>query len=251
MLPFERHTHILELMDVHESLLTHEFAQKLGASEATIRRDLQHLAERGLLARTHGGAIRIQRNIAHEPAFATKSVRMQAEKSAIAEYMAAQVRDGSTLIFDAGTTILEVAKRLAGRPLTAIALDLPTAQALAVGATEVLLLGGRVRSDSFSITGPWTEDQLRDLRADAFLMGAHAVDERGISNAVIEEATVKRLATQVSLRTILLADHTKFGWRAMAQVCPLQSVHQIVTDRDSRHLTWLKEAGPELTVVKK
>lgn len=249
MLPFERHTRILELMDSHESLLTHELAHKVGVSEATIRRDLQQLSGRGLLARTHGGAVRVQRSIAQEPAFATKSVRMQAEKVAIAEYMAAQIRDGSTLIFDAGTTILEVAKRLAGRPLTAIALDLPAAQALAVGATEVLLLGGRVRSDSFSITGPWTEDQLRDLRADVFLMGAHAVDERGISNAVIEEATVKRLATQVSQQTVLLADHTKFGWRAMAQVCPLQSVHQIVTDRDSRRLPWLRDAGPALTLV--
>jgi DeoR family transcriptional regulator of aga operon/DeoR family fructose operon transcriptional repressor len=249
MLPFERHTRILELMDIHESLLTQELAQKVGVSEATIRRDLQHLSERGLLARTHGGAVRVQRSIAHELAFATKSVRMQAEKVAIAEYMSGQIRDGSTLIFDAGTTILEVAKRLAGRPLTAIALDLPAAQALAVGATEVLLLGGRVRSDSFSITGPWTEDQLRDLRADVFLMGAHAVDERGISNAVIEEATVKRLAAQVSQQTVLLADHTKFGWRAMTQVCSLQTVHQIVTDRDSRRLPWLRDAGPALTLV--
>ncbi|WP_288404019.1 DeoR/GlpR family DNA-binding transcription regulator [uncultured Deinococcus sp.] len=249
MLPFERHTRILELMDAHESLLTQELAQKVGVSEATIRRDLQQLSERGQLARTHGGAVRLERSAHQEPAFATKSVRMQAEKSAIAEAVARQVRDGSTVIFDAGTTILEVARRLAGRPLTAIALDLPAAQALAVGATEVLLLGGRVRSDSFSITGPWTEDQLRDLRADLFLMGAHAVDERGISNAVIEEATVKRLAIQVSQQTVLLADHTKFGWRAMAQVCTLQSVDQIVTDRGSRRLAWLKDAGPALTLT--
>ncbi|PNY79298.1 DeoR/GlpR family DNA-binding transcription regulator [Deinococcus koreensis] len=249
MLPLERQTRILDLMEVHETLLTQEIAEKVGVSEATIRRDLQGMAERGLLARTHGGAVRLQRSLTREPAFAAKSVRMPSEKGAIADYVAAHVTDGSTLIFDAGTTILEVARRLAGRPITAITLDLPAAQALAVGETEVLLLGGRVRSNSFSITGPWTEEQLRGLRADVFLMGAHAVDERGVSNAVIEEATVKRLAVDASARTLLLADHTKFGWRAMTQVCALDRVERVVSDRGSRKFGWLKESGVELSLV--
>lgn len=249
MLPLERQTRILELMDAHETLLTQELAEKVGVSEATIRRDLQGLADRGLLARTHGGAMRLQRNLAQEPAFATKSVRMPAEKVAIAEYAASQVPDGATVIFDAGTTILEVARRLAGRPLTAITLDLPAAQELAVGSTEVLLLGGRVRSNSFSITGPWTEEHLRNLRADVFLMGAHAVDPRGISNAVIEEAMVKRLAVEASQTTMLLADHSKFGWRAMTQVCGLEQITRIVSDRRTRKIEWLRDAGVNLSVV--
>ena len=249
MLPLDRQTRILDLIEVHETLLTQEIADKVGVSGATIRRDLQELAARGLLARTHGGAVRLQRSLTQEPAFAAKSARMQTEKMAIADYAAAQIQDGSTVIFDAGTTILAVAQRLAGRPLTAIALDLPAAQALAVGATEVLLLGGRVRSNSFSITGPWTEEQLRSLRADVFMMGAHAVDERGISNAVIEEATVKRLAVEVSHKTMLLADHTKFGWRAMTQVCALDQVQQVVTDKGSRKLEWLKDSGMNVAFV--
>src|SRR6476469_6794933 len=105
MLPLERQTRILDLMDAHETLLTQEIAEKVGVSEATIRRDLQGLAERGLVSRTHGGAMRLERNIAREPAFATKSVRMPAEKMAIADYAASQVPDGATVIFDAGTTI--------------------------------------------------------------------------------------------------------------------------------------------------
>ncbi|WP_019011667.1 DeoR/GlpR family DNA-binding transcription regulator [Deinococcus aquatilis] len=249
MLPLERQTRIIELMDVHETLLTQEIAEKVGVSEATIRRDLQGMAEQGLLARTHGGAVRLQRSLTQEPAFAAKSVRMPSEKLAIADYVASQVKDGSTLIFDAGTTILAVAQHLAGRPLTAITLDLPAAQVLAVGETEVLLLGGRVRSNSFSITGPWTEEQLRSLRADLFLMGAHAVDERGVSNAVIEEAMVKRLAIEASAKTLLLADHSKFGWRAMTQVCALDRVSEVVSDRKSRKFGWLTDAGPKVTLV--
>ncbi|GAA4018061.1 DeoR/GlpR family DNA-binding transcription regulator [Deinococcus rubellus] len=249
MLPLERQTRILNLMDEHETLLTQEIAEKVGVSEATIRRDLQGLAERGLVSRTHGGAMRLERNIARETAFATKSTRMPAEKMAIADYAASQVPNGSTVIFDAGTTILEVARRLAGRPITAITLDLPAAQVLAVGETEVLLLGGRVRSNSFSITGPWAEEQLRNLRADQFLMGAHAVDERGVSNAVIEEAMIKRLAVEASHSTTLLADHTKFGWRAMTQVCGLERIKRVVSDRQTRKFEWLKDAGLTLNLV--
>ncbi|WP_407543509.1 DeoR/GlpR family DNA-binding transcription regulator (plasmid) [Deinococcus radiomollis] len=249
MLPLERQTRILDLLETHEKLLTQEIIDKVGVSGATVRRDMQDLAERGLIARTHGGAIHIQRSLAQEPAFAAKSVRMQREKIAIAEYAATQIHDGSTLIFDAGTTILEVARRVAGRRLTAIALDLPTAQMLAVGETEVLLLGGRVRSNSFSITGPWTEEQLRGLRADVFLMGAHAADERGVSNAGVEEAMVKRLAIESSHKTMLLADHTKFGWRAMTQVCGLERIAQIVTSKGSSRLGWLHDTGAEVQVV--
>ncbi len=249
MLPLERQTRILDLLETHEKLLTQEIIDRVGVSGATVRRDMQDLAERGLIARTHGGAMRLQRSLTLEPAFATKSVRMQREKVAIAEYAAAQIQDGSTLIFDAGTTILEVARRVAGRPLTAIALDLPTAQMLAVGETEVLLLGGRVRSNSFSITGPWTEEQLRGLRADVFLMGAHAADERGVSNAGVEEAMVKRLAIEASHKTMLLADHTKFGWRAMTQVCGFERIGQIVTSKGGGKLSWLKETGSDVHIV--
>jgi DeoR/GlpR family transcriptional regulator of sugar metabolism len=249
MLPLERQTRILDLIETHEKLLTQEIIEKVGVSGATVRRDLQDLAERGLIARTHGGAMHVARSLAQEPTFATKSVRMQNEKIAIAEYAATQIQNGSTLIFDAGTTILEVARRVAGRPLTAIALDLPTAQMLAVGETEVLLLGGRVRSNSFSITGPWTEEQLRGLRADIFLMGAHAVDERGVSNAGVEEAMVKRLAIEASRTTMLLADHTKFGWRAMTQVCNFERIQKIVTSKGSGKQGWLQDTGATIQLV--
>lgn len=249
LLPLERQERILSLLETHDKLLTHQVADELGASLATVRRDLAELAERGLVARTHGGIMRARLSLAQEPAFAAKAARMRREKAAIAARAAQDIPSGSTVILDAGTTIQEVARCLAGRAITVITLDLPAAQTLAVGETEVLLLGGRVRSNSFSITGPWTEAYLRDLHADVYLMGAHAVDERGVSNAGLEEAVVKRLAIRASTRTVLLADHTKFGVRAMAQVCPLGQVDQVITDRGAPDLTWVREAGPDVVLV--
>lgn len=249
LLPLERQERILSLLEIHDKLLTQQIADEVGASLATVRRDLTELSERGLVARTHGGIMRARLSLTQEPAFAAKAARMRREKAAIALRASQEIPNGATVILDAGTTMQEVARCLAGRPITAITLDLPAAQTLAVGETEVLLLGGRVRSNSFSITGPWTEAYLRDLHADVYLMGAHAVDERGVSNAGLEEAVVKRLAIAASARTVLLADHTKFGARAMAQVCPLDQVQQIITDAGAADLPWLRTAGPELVLA--
>jgi DeoR/GlpR family transcriptional regulator of sugar metabolism len=239
-LPMERQERIVALLEEREALLTQKIADQLGISLATVRRDLIELAQRGLVIRTHGGAMRPSRSLAQEPAFASKTARMREEKIRIAAHVADMVEDGSTLIVDAGTTTLEVARRLAGRRIVVIALDLPAAQELSQGQTEVLLCGGRVRSNSYSITGPWAEEHLRDLRADLFIMGAHAVDERGVSNAGLEEAMVKMLALKASTKTILVADHTKFGQRAMVQVCPTSEIDLVVTDKGSDQ-AWLLE----------
>jgi DeoR/GlpR family transcriptional regulator of sugar metabolism len=237
----ERQERIVALLEERDALLTQQISDQLNISIATVRRDLIELAQRGLLVRTHGGAMRPSRSLAQEPAFASKTARMREEKIRIAAHVASMVEDGSTLIVDAGTTTLEVARRLAGRRIVVIALDLPAAQELAQGQTEVLLCGGRVRSNSYSITGPWAEGLLRDLRADVFIMGAHAVDERGVSNAGLEEGTVKMLALKASARTILVADHTKFGQRAMVQVCGNTEIGLVVTDKGADQ-PWLNES---------
>lgn len=244
----ERQERILALLEERDALLSKQIADELSISLATVRRDLTELEQRGLLVRTHGGAMRPGRSLAQEPAFASKTARMREEKVRIAAHVAGMVEDGSTLIVDAGTTTLEVARRLAGRRIVVIALDLPAAQELAHGQTEVLLCGGRVRSNSYSITGPWAEGHLRDLRADLFVMGAHAVDERGVSNAGLEEATVKMLALRASTRTILAADHTKFGQRALVQVCPASEIGLVVTDKGANH-PWINETFAEVIRV--
>jgi DeoR/GlpR family transcriptional regulator of sugar metabolism len=247
-LPLERQERILALLDEKDALLTQQIADEVGISLATVRRDLQELGQRGLIARTHGGAMRSQRSLTQEPAFASKSARMREEKIRIAHHVAPLVDEGSTVILDAGTTTLEVARLLAGRRLMVIALDLPAAQELAQGQTEVLLCGGRVRSNSFSLIGPWAEQHLRDLRADLFIMGAHTVDERGVSNAGLEESVVKSLAIRASSKTILVADNTKFGQRALTQVCSPSEIDLLVTDKRNTK-AWLEECFREVVRV--
>lgn len=231
-LPIERRQRILHLLETRGGLRTAELQRAVGASMATIRRDLNDLAAQNLIERTHGGALPRARGTAHEPPFSVKSALMREEKERIAKAAARLVSPGSTIILDSGSTVLALARELAGQRITVIALDLPAAQAAAVGQTEVLQVGGRVRNGLYSLVGPWAEDTLRGLHGDLFFLGADAVDDDEVTNSTVDEAAVKRLAIGAAREVILLADHSKFGRRALAQVCRLDELSAVVTDRE-------------------
>ncbi len=232
----QRRQRLLALLRRHGALGTRELAECLGVSEATVRRDLALLARQGLLRREHGGALLPEA----EPPYADKLQRNQRVKEAIARRAAVLVPEGATVILDSGTTTLALAHILAGKPIRVVALDLPVAQALAQGETEVLVAGGRVRNGFYSLVGSWAEEALEQVRSDFFFLGADAFDLEGITNHTFEEAAVKRKAMEVSRRTVLLADASKWGRRAAAYVAPLTALERVITD--------LKDPGLESLV---
>ena len=241
----ERKRRILALLEARGGMRTRELARELGVSEATVRRDLTELAREGRVERTHGGALPLRMGTATEPPFDLKAKRKVAEKERIATAALRHVKDGSTIILDSGTTALALARKLAERPVTVIALDLKVAEALARGRAEVWVVGGRARNGLFSLVGPWAENLLAEVHADLFFLGADAVDEEAVTNATLEEAEVKRRAHAAAQRTILVADHTKFGRRALARVLPLEALAGGVTDRGAKtFLPVLKEKVP-------
>jgi DeoR/GlpR family transcriptional regulator of sugar metabolism len=229
-LPVERRKRILELLDGQGSIRTSELARLLGVSTPTVRRDLRALAAQHLVEYSHGGASPRRSGTAQEPPFAVKARLMRAEKERIAEAAARMVAAGSTVILDSGSTTLALARRLAGHRITLIALDVVVAQAAAADPTEVLVVGGRVRNGLYSVVGPWTEDILRGVFADVFFLAADAVDDGGVTNSTVDEAAVKRLAIGVAREVVLVADHTKFGRKALAHVCQLDQLGAVVTD---------------------
>ncbi len=226
-----RQRRILHLLEAEGGLRTRELAERLAVSEATVRRDLGELAKRGLIERTHGGALPLRMGTAAEPPFDLKARRKVPEKERIAEAAARLVPEGATVILDSGTTALALARRLAERRLTAIALDLKVAEALARGRAEVWLVGGRTRNGLFSLVGPWAEAQLAEIHADLFFLGADAVDEEAVTNATVEEAAVKRRAVASARATYLIADHSKFGRRALAKVVELSALAGVISDQ--------------------
>ncbi len=246
----ERQRRILRLLEAEGGLRTQELARRLGVSEATVRRDLAALAERGLVERTHGGALPLRMGTAAEPPFDLKARRKVPEKERIAARAAELVPERATVILDSGTTALALARRLAGRRITVIALDLKVAEALARGEPEVWLIGGRARNGLFSLVGPWAEAQLSEVHADLFFLGADAVDEEAVTNATVEEAAVKRRAVAAAAATYLIADHSKFGRRALAKVVELEALAGIITDQKAAAFApVLSEKVPRVELV--
>ena len=191
-----------------------EIAEAVGASEPTVRRDLLELEATGAILRSHGGA-RIAESSGAEVAFEAREQIGLVQKRAIGEAAYQMLRPGSAVFLDAGTTVLQLARRLRLNPipLRVFTNCLPVAQMLmAVPEVAVTLLGGAVRGQNASVVGPMTEDALERLWFDQLFLGAGAVSVAGeISSADEQEA---RLNARMLARTgapVILADGAKFG----------------------------------------
>ncbi|MGY1811459.1 DeoR/GlpR family DNA-binding transcription regulator [Blastococcus sp. SYSU D00820] len=213
-----------------------DLAARLGVSEMTVRRDLDALQQRGLVERVRGGAVAVA-----EPesaaGFAARADWQAGLKDRIGRAAADLVEPGSTVLLDAGTTTVHVARHLAGRaPLTVAALSLPGAAALAdVPGIRLLVVGGESRPGEQSLSGPLTAAVLSQLSFDVFVMSIGAVDAAaGWSEFTLEDAAVKQAGLARARSTLVVADASKLGVRAFASVAPLPAVGRLVTDVSAR-----------------
>jgi DeoR/GlpR family transcriptional regulator of sugar metabolism len=211
-----------------------DLAARLGVSEMTVRRDLDELQRRGLVRRVRGGAVAVD---APENGFAARAGWQAGLKDRIGRAAAELVEPGSTVLLDAGTTTVHVARHLAGRaPLTVAALSLPVAEALAdQPGIRLLVVGGDVRPGERSIAGPVAAAVLAALSFDVFVMSIGAVSaEAAWSEFTLEDAAVKQAGLRQAARTLVVADASKLGVRAFARVADLGAVERLVTDASAR-----------------
>ncbi|SDE17648.1 DeoR/GlpR family DNA-binding transcription regulator [Glycomyces harbinensis] len=187
-------------------------AERFDISPSTIRRDLARLHADGRLARTYGGAIPA---VAHpESSLRERLQESTAQKGAISAKAAELIGDGEVLLFDGGSTVLQLAHAVHDRgPLTVVTAALHTMQALS-SAPDVVVecLGGRLRTTSDSMVGPITEAALERMTFDKVFLGADGVDaQRGICEADREQARLKELMVRSSGEVVVLADSSKLG----------------------------------------
>ncbi|WP_327237702.1 DeoR/GlpR family DNA-binding transcription regulator [Streptomyces sp. NBC_01317] len=209
-----------------------ELAGLTGASEMTIRRDLEVLAEQGVLERYRGGARSLLLR-GEEPPFVLRAQDGQEAKARIAAEVAGLIADGESVVVDSGTTCLEVARALHGRRLTVMPLSLHAANALADAPRLTLLLpGGRPRPGELALTGPLTLASLATLRFDTAVLGCCGLTAAdGLTAYDLDDAAVKRAAIASSRRVVAVAEAAKFSRTALAFVTPAAALHVVVTDR--------------------
>ncbi len=234
MIPAMRRDRILRHVRQHGAASVAQLAEAIGASESTVRRDIDTLAAEGALARAPGGVMAPERRLAaFEPDAAVAERQCAAEKAAIGRAAAAQVAPGQCVVFDTGTTARAAARAVAARDIaiTAVTIDLQTALTLSQNATITLIVpGGVLRAGSYSLLGAPGLEFLRGIHADLALMGAHAISNGLVTETSVELAEMKAVILRHARRSLLLADATKFRPPAFRTVTPLNAFAALITD---------------------
>ncbi|MGV3588958.1 MAG: DeoR/GlpR family DNA-binding transcription regulator [Adhaeribacter sp.] len=249
----ERHQHILNILQQEGQVNVLDLCDELSVSSVTIRKDLKLLEDKGLLFRTHGGATQ------HNPYTIDKSVNEKesiqaAEKARIASAAAKLVEPNDSILIASGTTVLALAKNIKPKNnLTVITSALPVAlELIRHPEIEVLQLGGLLRRNSSSVTGPYSEIILADFSCSKLYLGVDGIDlEFGLTTTNVMEAHLNRQMIKVCQKTIVLADSSKFGKRGFGRICGFDDIDQIITDKGiSDHIIQALEGmGVKVTVV--
>jgi DeoR family transcriptional regulator of aga operon len=249
----ERRRAILDQLTNHGRVLVTELARQFETSQVTIRKDLEILHAHGLVHRTHGGALPSREGALEDPTLREKEKLHHQEKLRIAENAAEKVKEGQVVILDSGTTTTAIARALRNfQNLTIITNAVNIAAELAGTAVEVILTGGTLRKNSFSLVGPIAEETLRRLSADLLFLGVDGFDVHfGLSTPNLLEAKVNRVMVEVSKKTVAVCDSSKFGRRSLSLIAPPAAVQEVITDRSvsKADLRALKQAGIEVTLV--
>lgn len=253
MLSEQRRRAVLQAIRTEAGVQTAALAERFGVSEMTIRRDLDELAEQGLVRRVHGGAVS-PRAMRDERPFDATRIEREPAKQRIGAAAAAMVQPGDTVIIDIGTTALQVACHLHDRPgLTVVTNNLAVYEELVADPTiDLLLLGGLVRRNYRSLTGFLTEDALRQIRADIMFLGTSGIsDDLLLLDTTVEEIPAKRAMLEAARHRVLIADGAKFFGGGLGRVAPIAAVQTIITTADAPadRLGAITERGVEVRIA--
>ncbi|MEU7855829.1 DeoR/GlpR family DNA-binding transcription regulator [Nonomuraea sp. NPDC049141] len=231
-----------------------ELAERFAVSMDTIRRDLDHLAERQLIARTHGGAMHTDELATADSPFDSRAAVHHPAKQAIGIATAKLISNGETLIVNGGTTTLAVARALTGkRDLTVVTnnLRLP-AEIPQEAVRDLYVIGGTCRIPSNVTIGPVAFADTDGISADTAVIGVGGISTGGgLSTSNLHEAQMIRQMIDAGTRVIIVADSSKFGRSAFVHICGLDRVSVLVTEAlppDDLAVA-LKDTGVELVMV--
>ncbi|AFK19272.1 DeoR/GlpR transcriptional regulator [Haloferax mediterranei ATCC 33500] len=231
MLPAERKRRIVELVADSDGRSVESLSENLGYSKATIRRDLRELETRGLIERSHGGAVPVT-SVGREQTYGQKEVQNLEGKRAIADRAVEELAEGQVVFFDAGTTTMEVARKV---PKDGTILGVTNSPRLAVELNdddnEVKLTGGTLRRRTKALVGPTAESFMQRTNFDLLFLGTNALDaDSGLTTPNEDEARMKELMVEKAEKVVLVADVSKLGRRSFVQFAPLGDIDLFITD---------------------
>jgi DeoR/GlpR family transcriptional regulator of sugar metabolism len=234
MLPAERQQQILDLLKKDFTVRSSVLSEKFGVSEMTIRRDFDTLEQKGLVERTHGGAVFRQERLAGKFHYHSSIKENLEEKQQIARRAAAMVAAHDVIYLGEGTTTALMVRHIEpGLPCTIFTNNLGLTAEVGTSAAEIIVLGGSYNSVTNALAGPLTMQMIRQVNAMKVFLGADALSlSSGMTTPNFEIAIIDRsMIEHTRGQVIVLANHTKFGLVAQMSIVPLKQIDVLITNQ--------------------
>jgi DeoR/GlpR family transcriptional regulator of sugar metabolism len=237
LFPDERQSRIAELVTTNGKVYVTQLVKLFDVTEATLRKDLNSLEQKGLLKRTHGGAVSVRPPLEQE--VETRIARQATAKAEIAKACVELVNPSEAIFLDCGTTVREIAKQLVNSSKRVMVLT--SAPVVAETIADVswishVMLGGVLRRLSGCLSGPLATEHLRNFAINTAFIGVSGITEAGITVADLSEAQLKAAVIERARRVVVPLDHSKVGLADFSLVCPLDRIDIVVTDAHNDHL---------------
>lgn len=256
MLIIERQLRLKELLAQRGTSDLDSLAAELQVSQSTVRRDVEMLEQVGLVERTHGGVVWLGEKPANSSArpyaFDQRTSYRRDDKIQIAKAASSLVKPGQTVLIDGGTTTFYLARELTGRSMQLVTNSLPIGNLfLNDESVELLLTGGLVYPRYGVLLGPHVEGFLTSIHASTLFLSCAGVHDGHVYNQNLLLVQAERQMMRQVQQVVLLADSSKFGQQALAELCDLSQVHVVVTDDklSPAHREAVKKAGCELIIA--
>lgn len=252
----ERLSALLERLVEDGRIDVEQSAEYFGVSAATIRRDLDHLADQQLLSRTHGGAV--PNSTSYDLPLRYKASNRAEAKTRIAQRAVEMLWPGCTVGLNGGTTTVEIARTIPTSPplhngITILTNALNIATELTVRPfIKIVVCGGVARPQSYELVGSLASETLSQLTPDICFLGATGIDaDAGVSTNDEAEAAINRIMVTRAKKTIVVVDATKFGEVGFSRICRLTEVSAVLTDSeaDPEQVQRMRAAGVEVILA--
>jgi len=249
----ERREYIINLIKRTGSVSAIDIAKTLEVSETTIRRDLNKLAKKKLLRRTHGGAMSIIA-VGQEMKFDIQKEKFIQEKKKISVAAAMLVEEGDVIFIEAGTTGLQTVLNITNKKKLTIltnSCDIATLLAKANPHYTIMLSGGILKIETRSLVGPMADNIIKNINVDKAFIGITGIDlEKGITATDQIEAQTKKNIINSAKKVIALCDHSKLGHVSVNFVAPLKKIDILITNNkaDQDFLKKIKKLDIEVII---
>ena len=236
LFPAERQQRILEILREEFTIRGTRLSEMLGVSEMTIRRDLDILEQKGLVDRTHGGAVFRQEQVAGRFHYRNSIKDNPEQKQRIAQKAASMIEPNDIVYIGEGTTASMVVRYVEPTlPFTLFTNNIGViSESEFVNMTaELILLPGTYNPTTHALAGPLTMEMIRQVHATKVFLGADGLSlNAGISTPNLEIAVIERSMIQHTRgQVIVMADHPKFGLVAEMSIAPLKHIDVLITNR--------------------